>query len=269
MDNPRIYGQRPFRVAVIHGGPGAGGEMAPVARQLAVNRGVLEPIQTKASLDGQVEELKTSLEAQADFPVTLIGYSWGAWLSYILAARHRDLGRRLILVSSGPFEEEYVAELEATRMGRLSAEEKTEFQSIVKALANAAAEDKDTQLARLGALASKTDSYDPILTESDGSDTVKASGDIFKGVWQEAAQMRKTGPLLKLAKRITCPVLAIHGNYDPHPAEGVRDPLSKILPDFRFTLLTKCGHTPWMERQAKDRFYGVLEEELSHVEERK
>ena len=262
MDNPRIYGQPPFRVAVIHGGPGAGGEMAPAARQLAANRGILEPIQTEASLDGQVEELRTILEAHADRPVTLIGYSWGAWLSYILAARHRDLVRKLILVSSGPFEASYVAELEATRMGRLSAEEKTEFQSILKALADGATEDKDALLSRLGALASKTDSYDPIPTVPGGPDSVKASGDIFKNVWQEAAEMRKTGALLKLVNHIACPVMAIHGNYDPHPAEGVREPLSKVLPDFQFKLLTKCGHTPWKERQARDRFYEVLEESL-------
>ena len=97
-----------------------------------------------------------------------------------------------------------------------------------------------------------------------GPDTVKTSGDIFKNVWQEAAQMRKTGALLKLGKLITCPALAIHGNYDPHPAEGVRDPLSGILADFQFKLLTKCGHTPWKERHAASRFYELLEEELNH-----
>ena len=44
---------------VVHGGPGACGEMAPVARRLASARGVLEPIQTALSLEGQVEELRT------------------------------------------------------------------------------------------------------------------------------------------------------------------------------------------------------------------
>lgn len=52
MENLRIYGQSPFTLAVIHGGPGAGGEMAPVARELASARGVLEPIQTATSLEG-------------------------------------------------------------------------------------------------------------------------------------------------------------------------------------------------------------------------
>lgn len=43
----RTYGQAPFKGAVLHGGPGAPGEMAPVAKELARFCGVLEPLQTK------------------------------------------------------------------------------------------------------------------------------------------------------------------------------------------------------------------------------
>jgi hypothetical protein len=34
MKNLRKYGKAPFSLAVIHGGPGAPGEMATVAREL-------------------------------------------------------------------------------------------------------------------------------------------------------------------------------------------------------------------------------------------
>lgn len=43
MNNLRKYGSEPFTVAVIHGGPGAAGEMAPVAKEISAYRGVLEP----------------------------------------------------------------------------------------------------------------------------------------------------------------------------------------------------------------------------------
>jgi hypothetical protein len=59
MKNQRVYGKAPYRVAVIHGGPGAPGEMAPVARELSVMRGVLEPLQIMTTIEGQVEELAT------------------------------------------------------------------------------------------------------------------------------------------------------------------------------------------------------------------
>ena len=40
VDNLRMYGNKPYVVAVIHGGPGALGEMAPVARELSLNTGI-------------------------------------------------------------------------------------------------------------------------------------------------------------------------------------------------------------------------------------
>jgi pimeloyl-ACP methyl ester carboxylesterase len=263
MKNLRTYGKPPFTVAVIHGGPGAGGEMAPVARELASGWGVLEPIQTAKSLEGQMEELRTVLEEHGDLPVTMIGFSWGAWLSMIVAARYPAIVRKTVLVGSGPFEEKHVARLQETRLNRLSWEERTEFETILRALADPATEYKDTLLARLGALASRTDQYDPIEEESGEPDTVGSRGDIFQSVWREAAEMRRSGKLLEHAKHIACPVVAIHGDYDPHPAEGVQKPLAAVLERFRFILLKNCGHMPWVERHARREFYRTLEEELS------
>lgn len=62
LENLRKYGNAPFNVALVHGGPGAGGEMAPIARELEAIYGVLETIQTAVSLEEQVEELKTVVE---------------------------------------------------------------------------------------------------------------------------------------------------------------------------------------------------------------
>ena len=61
MKNPRKYGQPPYNIAVIHGGPGAGGEMEPVALDLSPDFGVLEPLQTMTNLDDQVDELRAVL----------------------------------------------------------------------------------------------------------------------------------------------------------------------------------------------------------------
>jgi pimeloyl-ACP methyl ester carboxylesterase len=259
MKNLRTYGKPPFKVAVIHGGPGAAGEMAPVARELKSNWGVLEPLQTAASLEGQIEELKTVLEENGDLPLFLIGFSWGAWLSSMVAARYPALVKKLMLVASGPFEEKYVAGIEATRLSRLTEEERTEVESLLEILDNPEAEGKGEAFARFGALFSKADAYDPMAYESE---IIDCSFDIFQGVWKEAAELRRSGKLVQLGKRIKCAVVAIHGDYDPHPAEGVQKPLSAILKSFRLILLKNCGHKPWIERQAKDRFYEILKEQL-------
>lgn len=258
----RIYGPPPYRVALVHGGPGAAGEMAPVARALAVGRGVLEPLQTATSLAGQVEELVADLQAHADLPVTLVGHSWGAWLSTIVAARQPALVAKLVLVSSGPYEERYAADLERARLGKLSAEEQREYGALVRALADPHGVDEDARLARLGALAAKADAYDPIEAELAESSSVRVQGDIYRRVWEEAAALRRSGELLELARCIRCPVVAIHGEEDPHPGEGVRAPLAAAVARFRFIPLARCGHTPWVERQARAEFYRLLEKEL-------
>jgi pimeloyl-ACP methyl ester carboxylesterase len=237
--------------------------MAPVARALAADRGILEPIQTAISLEGQVGELKSVLQESGDLPVTLIGFSWGAWLSFIVAARFPGIVTKLILVGSGPYEERYVPRLHETRMKRLSQAQSAEFESIIQGLSDPATRDKDALLARLGVLASKTDTYDPLPDRSErDADAVGLRGDVFQGVWEEAGEMRRSGKLLALGKQLQCPVVAIHGDFDPHPAEGVQEPLSAVLGRFRFILLENCGHRPWIERQARDAFYRALEVEL-------
>jgi pimeloyl-ACP methyl ester carboxylesterase len=265
LENFRQYGSDPFRVAVIHGGPGAAGEVAPVARKLGETRGVLEPIQTARTLDGQVEELRLVLEQNAATPVIFIGHSWGAWLGYIVAAKYPELVRKLILVGSGPFEEKYVKLIAENRLRRLSQEEKEEYLQIVDILNTSETPGSNVLLSRLGELAHKTDAYDPIEIPKDTTslDLVDNTGEIYQGVWPEAARLRQTGELLRLAVNITCPVVAIHGDCDPHPAQGIQEPLAANVKDFHMIILEKCGHDPWRERHAMDTFYAILERELS------
>jgi pimeloyl-ACP methyl ester carboxylesterase len=227
--------------------------MAPVARELSLHLGVLEPLQTKNSLEGQVQELKRILEEWGNPPLALVGYSWGAWLAFLLAARHPKLVQKLILVSSSPFEEIYAPQILENRLSRLDREEREEVGRLQKRMKDPA------NFARFGELMSKADFYDP-LPLSAGE--VELRPEIYEAVWPEGKELRKNGLLLQAGNKIECPVVAIHGDHDPHPAEGVEKPLSGILKQFRFVLLKKCGHTPWMEKQARDQFFEVLRLEL-------
>lgn len=231
-----------------------------LARKLATKgRGILEPLQTAASLMGQVEELREVLEKNADLPVTLIGFSWGAWLSFILAANHSGYVKKLILVGSGPFKSEDARKIQEIRLNRLDEEDRAMFESAVKVLNDPELQDKSAAFAQFGAIFSKADVYEPIACEPEKIDY---RFDIFKSVFNDGAKLRMSGELLKMGEKIKCPVVAIHGDYDPHPARGVVKPLSGILADFKFFLLEKCGHKPWIEKYAKDKFFQILENEL-------
>ncbi len=250
--NLRKYGTPPFNIAVIHGGPGAAGEMAPVAKTLSHKYGVLEPIQTQTSLTGQIEELKKTISNNCSSPINLIGHSWGAWLGFMLTAKYPTLVKKLILVGSGPFEEKYAKNLLEKRLKRLIPKDSQEVRSLLSNI-------DDSSFARLGALIDKADSYDPITHEDE---IISYSAEIFQKVWKDAATLRSNGKLLDMSQEIQCPVTAIHGDYDPHPLEGVSKPLESRLSDFKFIKLNHCGHTPWIERLAKEEFYSILEREL-------
>jgi pimeloyl-ACP methyl ester carboxylesterase len=223
---------------------------------------VLEPFQAARTLDGQVEELRLILEQYATPPVVLIGHSWGAWLSTLVTAKYPDLVRKLILVGSGPFEEKYVKLITENRLKRLTLEEQKEYLHLVEMLNAAAAPDSSVSLSRLGELTA--DSYELIDIPDDPTDLdiVADAGEIYQGVWPEAARLRATGELLRLTATIACPVVAIHGDSDPHPVAGIQEPLAAHLRDFRMVMLEQCGHTPWREKHARERFYAALEDEL-------
>jgi pimeloyl-ACP methyl ester carboxylesterase len=259
MSNFNKYGEKPYSVAIIHGGPGAAGEMAPVARELATHWGVLEPLQTAKSIDGQLQELKSVLEKHGDLPIQFIGFSWGAWLSYLFAAKFPELVKKLILVGSGNFDENYAQKIQQTRLDRLNEDDQKKHDSLLEILNDQTAENKKEALQQLAELCIKVDTFEPIEIEASKIDF---RADIFQSVWQEAAELRRSGKLLEWGKKIQCPVVAIHGDYDPHPAEGVQKPLASILNNFRLILLKNCGHKPWIERWAKKNFYQIIKAEL-------
>jgi len=114
-------------------------------------------------------------------------------------------------------------------------------------------------MAQFGKLMAQADSFDPLPFDNE---ELYVQYEIYHCVWQEAEELRESGKLLEQGKKIRCPVVAIHGDYDSSPPEGIEEPLSKILKDFRFILLNNCGHYPWIERTAKDNFYEIIKNEL-------
>ncbi|MDN4593210.1 alpha/beta fold hydrolase [Polycladomyces subterraneus] len=259
MEKLRIYGNAPFTVAVIHGGPGALGEMAPVAKELSYVWGTLEPLHTAKTVEGQIRELRTILNKHGNIPITFIGHSWGAWLSFIFAAYYPTFVRKLILIGSGPFEEKYASKIMETRLSRLNEEERLQVNALRNALVDPSTKEKNNILAQFAKLIFKADSFDPLFSIDN---KIEVQFDVLQSVWKEASELRKSGILMELGKQIQCPVVAIHGDYDPHPYEGIERPLSAMIEDFRLILLKNCGHYPWMERNSRKKFYKILNNEL-------
>ena len=259
MYNFRCYGNPPYKVLLLHGGPGGAGEMAPVARELSEKTGIIEALQTENSIEGQVKELNTCIENKGNSPVKLVGHSWGAWLAWIYAATYPKIIEKLILVSSASFHEKYNLKILSKRKNRLSENEQIELAHF-SALLNSQEYMEDIDLfKRIGELFTKADSYD-LLPENES--IIDFRPDIYRSIWKEAEILRGNGELLNYGTKIKCPVVVIHGKNDPHPYLGVKEPLSKVLKNFKIFKLQNCGHYPWRERYARERFYEILEVEL-------
>ncbi len=262
METIRKYGQKPFKIGLLHGGPGAAGEMKPVAENLSDDYGVLEFLQTGKSVNGQVEELHRQITSQADFPITLIGYSWGAWLGFFFASKYPDLLEKLILVSAGAFESRYNNDLINIRLKRLNQNQRKEIERLISDM-NSGKLDNNT-FKQFGQLMTIADSYDYLPSEKE---SVDFNIEIYQAVWAEAFSLRETNELINCAYLVTIPVVAIHGDYDPHPIDGVEKPLSEKLSDFKMITIKNCGHKPWQERYAKDAFFEILRKEISLIKD--
>ena len=94
-------------VIVLHGGPGAPGSAAPLARALAGAFRVLEPWQrpsgkTPLTVARHVADLHQIVTSRcSDMPSALVGESWGAMLALAYAAEHPESAGPIALVGCG------------------------------------------------------------------------------------------------------------------------------------------------------------------------
>jgi pimeloyl-ACP methyl ester carboxylesterase len=161
-DAVRLYGPSPYRVVLVHGGPGGAGEMSPLARTLGGSLSLVEAMQTKLSIADLIDELREQIAVHAQGPAVLVGHSWGAWLCLLFTARHPEFVERIVLISSGVLEDPYAATLRATQLARLSDTERAEMATLEAMLADPEVTDKGALFDDYGYLFEKGDMH---LTE--------------------------------------------------------------------------------------------------------
>ena len=266
MDAPEVqtlrrHGLPPRSVAVIHGGPGAPGMVGPLARELAADgSGILEPLQTADSIAGQVDELAATLELEGAAPYKVVGSSWGAMLAVLTAQRHPDLFARLVLVGGAPFDRSGGEVTAATRRHRMSAALRTELDDLHSDITGPDPARAAAAFARSGDLLLGIDHLDPIV---DHLEVLAHQLEVFEAVWGEVEQRRAAGTLLAPEAPLRCPVVVIHGDHDPHPLAGVVEPIRPLSRELTVQVLDRCGHLPWLERGARERFLSCLRATLT------
>lgn len=258
----RLYGMKPYKIVVVHGGPGGLGSVAGMARGLSVKYGIIEPMQSKYTISELIDELKEQIIEYCNETVILIGHSFGAWLVALFAEKYPELVKKLVIVGCGPLSVKYVVQIGIRRKANLTRDEGIEFDKLVVELDDKNTVDKDKKLSRLGALAKKADDFSTFELETDEIDEIASNGEMYSKIWPEAAKLRENGYLLGVFEKIIIPISLIQGDIDPHPVEGVIEPLKERGVNFKAHILKNCGHTPWKEKFACDEFYDILFKEI-------
>ena len=259
----RVYGKAPYKAAVIHGGPGAIGSMADLAKDLSSRLSIVEPLQTKYTIGELVDELHEQVTCYFRRPVPLVGHSWGAWLCAIYAARYPQTVSKIILTSSGPLEDKYVPLIEAKRKSHFSTAEATLYDAINAQLRCGRKYYQDELLSQFGELCAQADEYAPLPPDPEMNRLTKMDAKMYTGVFSEAIAMRQSGELLRCFQEVACPICILHGIYDTHPADGILKPLAGRNIPYTYYALEQCGHTPWRERFARQKFLELLVSEIA------
>ncbi|MFH1756403.1 MAG: alpha/beta hydrolase [Candidatus Latescibacterota bacterium] len=256
----REYGTVGHEAVVLHGGPGAAGSAEPVARGLADSFHVIEPWQrgsgdTPLTVHRHILDLqKISKKYARHRRPALVGESWGAMLALAYVAEYPVHTGRIVLIGCGTFD--------TVSRGKMNSilEERMD-EGLRKQLAAIADEYSDPAVRLQKKYELTRHLY---LYDSDGMphDDVGAA-DPFdvnanKETWDDMIRLQDDGLYPAAFSVIQSPLLMIHGEYDPHPGEMIRDSLLLHLPQLEYHQLKRCGHSPWLERAARDEFFALL-----------
>jgi pimeloyl-ACP methyl ester carboxylesterase len=218
---------------------------------------VLEPWQrwstdVPLTVDRHVEDLADVISAHLPGEKPgLVGHSWGAMLGLVFASRHPRRISALALVGCGTFDRQARARLQETLAQRTSPSLKallTELEARIP--------DPGERMVRAQRLSDALYTYCRAADVEDPLEHFDPKGHLES--WGDMVRLQDSGVYPAAFASITCPVLMLHGTYDPHPGPMIRDSLTASIPQFEYQEIEKCGHSPWVEVHARESFFAQL-----------
>ena len=251
----REYGTTGLRVVLLHGGPGAAGYLAPVARELSDAFRVIEPFQRGSSdvpltVARHVADLHEIVERFPEERPALVGHSWGAMLALAYAAAHPGRATSIVLVGCGTFDPVARARTREIREARMTDDVRRRMDALSREIP-----DPDRRLRAMGKLMMQLDSFDPIVEKSE---LVQCDARAHDESWNDMVRLQDEGVYPAAFAAIDAPVLMLHGADDPHPGSMIRASLAPHVRRLEYVEWPRCGHYPWLERHARTAFFATL-----------
>ncbi len=250
----RRYGESGPGLFVLHGGPAAAGELAPLARKLADDFRITEPWQRGSgdeplTVARHVEDLQALIEhdTSGEPPPALLGHSWGALLALCHAARHPEWTGPVICVGCGTFDSLARSRLQAILSDRMDA--------ALRARLAVPLEDARARFVRDVRLTRPLYDHAPVDDGLGDIDLEAFDLAAFDETWSDWQRLVANGVYPAAFAAITSAVVILHGADDPHPGRLIRDGLARHIGQLTYVELPRCGHSPWRERFARESFF--------------
>jgi pimeloyl-ACP methyl ester carboxylesterase len=261
----RSYGSSGPLLALLHGGPGAAGDLADLARALSGKFRVLEPLQRRSgevtlSVARHVADLAEVLPG----PVHLVGHSWGAMLGLSFAAAHPELVTSLCLVGCGTYDAATRASYRARSEARTTPAQRAELEELSRRLAS----ERDpvargALMARVGSVFGVIYGVDPLPRDPRDDELLQVDAGAEAETWPDVLRLQAEGIEPAAFAAIRAPVRMLHGDDDPHPGPAIRELLGRHVARLSYVGFPRCGHDPWRERHAREPFLQALSDWLT------
>ena len=257
-----IYGDKGPTVIVLHGGPGAPGGSALVAKGLSDDFRVFEPWQRPSgdiplSVSVHIEDLYQLIFTRCgDEKPALVGESWGAMLALAYAAEHPASIGPIVLIGCGTFDKDSRAEGVKIRQRR-----------ILDYIKNYPEHSSDLELSldeQIMKWHEMTDTYELASAKTEDQEKEPFDMKAHTETWKDMLRCQEEGRYPQFFASIISPVIMLHGTYDPHPGKMIRDNLTPYIPHLEYHEFEKCGHAPAIEKHVKNEFFKVMRDWLKN-----
>jgi pimeloyl-ACP methyl ester carboxylesterase len=174
-------------------------------------------------------------------------------LALCYAAEHPGKAGPIVLVGCGTFDQAGRSRMQATIEERLDDELRERVRR-----ASTDATDPADQFIQTFKLTRRIFDFDPVDPYPDKQEYEPFDLKAHDETWSDMQKLQDDGTYPGAFAAIESPVLMLHGQYDPHPGKMIRDSLLPCLPQLEYREYERCGHSPWLEKSARDAFLSAV-----------
>jgi pimeloyl-ACP methyl ester carboxylesterase len=178
-------------------------------------------------------------------------------LALAYAGAHPEAAGPLVLIGCGTFDVTARGYMEATIEERTDDQLRLRLERLPEEIS-----DPDERMREMGRLIQPIYSYELIRGAENDAEPESCDARGYEESWRDMIRLQEEGIYPRTFGEIKTPVLMLHGGFDPHPGQIIRASLEPHIAQLEYCEWERCGHSPWLEKHARDRFFEKLRQWL-------